>query len=342
MRPKKLSSLGEFAAIERIQGICKRPGRDVTVGIGDDAAAYRVPDGYITLASCDMLIEGVHFDLGSAGYRSLGYKALAVNLSDIAAMGGRPRYYMVAAALGRKADEKDLGELYQGIESAAAPHKVRAIGGDTCGTSGPVVISVTVIGEARPKDIIRRSGARPGDDIYVTGTLGDSAGGLVLLKSGGGRKRISPVPTDGLDADYLISRHLMPTPRVKAGMVLAEAGLATSMIDVSDGLSSDLMHIMEQSGAGALVYAESVPLSGGLKKTFGDKKALRLALHGGEDYELLFTARPGSRAKLQGLKKRAGTSITLIGSVTEGGGAFLVSGDGGRKALRPGGYEHFR
>ncbi len=343
----KLSRVGELAAILKIKALCRRPGREVVAGIGDDAAAYRAGAGLITLATSDMLVEGVHFDLSYATCAELGFKALAVNISDIAAMGGRPRYYLVSVALRPDFRVEDLEMLYKGMESVAGSFGVYAIGGDTCGTSGPLVISITVLGEAGKDNVVRRSGARPGHDIYVTGSLGDSAGGLELLKSGAGRPKPGASGRKGSAAAkdaaaYLISRHLMPEPRVKAGRMFAEAGLAASMIDISDGLSSDLGHILDESGVGAEVEADRLPISSRLLDVFGRKQAPGLALHGGEDYELLFTARKTDRDKIKDCARRLRTAVTLVGKVTRGKGAFLVSGDGGKEILNPKGYEHFR
>ena len=331
----RLSRLGEFGAIERIKGICAKPGREVVVGIGDDAAAFRPTPGKLTLVSTDMMVEGVHFDLVYTPFEALGNKALSVNISDIAAMGGRTRYYLVSVSLHPELETKDLDGLYGGMEKAAAPFGVRAIGGDTCSTHGPMAISVTVLGEPAGKRPVTRSGARPGDDIYVSGPLGGSAGGLELLSSPlklrGDKRGVIKGAVEGL-----IRRHLYPVPRVELGTELARAGLATSMIDISDGFSSDLAHILEGSGTGAEIHIDRLPVAGGLDVVFGREKALGLALHGGEDYELLFTA--GRRAgkaveRLGGLK---------VGSVTDGPGAYLVAEGGRRARLSPRGYEHFR
>ena len=337
-----LSGIGEFGSIDRIKNMCARPGRGV-VGIGDDAAVIRVSPGMATLVTTDMLVEGVHFDLTYTGYEALGYKSAAVNLSDIAAMGGRPRFYLVSVALRPAMRLEELEGLYRGLESACRPFGARLVGGDTTsssgrsggGSAGPLAISVTIIGEAVPGRAVKRTGARAGDDIYVTGNLGDSACGLDILKARG---------TDGLSKGEarLAARHLKPTPRIKAGRLLGEGRLASAMIDISDGLSSDLWHILEQSGVGAAVYKDRLPLSGELINTAGIKKAVQYALHGGEDYELLFTARPAHRKKIAALQKEAGVSITAVGVVTAGCGAELVDEKGQGRALRPSGYEHFR
>ncbi|HEX9860290.1 MAG TPA: thiamine-phosphate kinase [Nitrospirota bacterium] len=348
----RIGRLGEFGAVELVKSLCNMPGREVRVGIGDDAASFVPGKGQI-LASADMMVEGVHFDLGYAGFADLGYKALASNLSDIAAMGGTPRYCMVSVALTGREDVKDIEALYLGMEEAAAPHGVRLIGGDTVGSPGPVVVSVTILGEAGPKGPVRRSTAKPGDDIYVTGTLGDSAAGLALLQAGrwgkvagkggaaGGRGQGGKSADSGY-ASYLVSRHLRPRARVEAGMLLGAAGFATSMIDVSDGFSSDLGHILEGSGAGAEVEEARLPVSDALVSVYGRKKAVSLALSGGEDYELVFTARPGHGKRVAAIFDNTGAGITVVGRITGQKGAYLLSAGGARKPLLPRGYEHFR
>lgn len=357
----RLDRLGEFGAIDLIKSVCAKPGPEVRAGIGDDAASF-VPGPGQTLVSTDMLVEGVHFDLAYTGFTDLGYRSLAANLSDIAAMGGTPRYYLVSLALTGGEGTKGLTELYRGFESAAGPYGVRAIGGDTCRTTGPAVISVTIIGEAGPKGPVLRSTARPGDDIYVTGTLGDSAAGLAILRAGkgasgaavsGGAKRgrydeVSPAKgaaakaVAGDHAAYLVSRHLRPSARVIAGTLLGGSGLASAMIDVSDGFSSDLGHILDDSGVGAVIDRENLPVSDALSGFLGRSKAARSALHGGEDYELIFTARPGAHKKVAALFEDAGTMVSLVGRVTVQKGAYLRSRKGAVKALMPRGYEHFR
>jgi len=345
----KLKRLGEFGAIGRIAGLCKPPGREVRAGIGDDTAAFSHGPGLV-LAGTDMMVEGVHFDLEYTGWRDTGYRALTSNMSDIAAMGGRPRYYLVSVALRGDEDERALEELYYGFEEAAGQHGVRLIGGDTTGPPGPRVVSVTILGDAGPKGVIRRGGARPGDIICVTGALGDSAAGLSLLKSGTLGRRPGTAKSYGggtggctaEDVQYLVSRHLRPTARVEAGFGLGASGLVSSMIDISDGFSSDLGHILAESGFGARIEEGRIPVSGHLARCFGTRKAIGFALDGGEDYELIFTARPRYARRLAGICERAGTLLGMTGEITKNKGAYLVTGKGSLRELRPGGYEHFR
>ncbi len=337
----KLNHIGEFGAIRKIaEGAAKKaavktagPGDFLKTGIGDDAAVFKVKAGYECLVSTDLLIEGVHFDLSYTGPKDLGYKALAANLSDIAAMGGEPLLYFVSIAAPGEMELRDFKRIFAGMEEAS--EGARLAGGDTCNTPGPLFISVSVIGQVEKGRAVKRSGARIGDGIWVTGTLGDSAAGLEILKTGAG------TITRGAEK-YLVSRHLRPEARVKAGRLLNKGGVASSMIDISDGLSSDIRHITEASGVGAVIFEEKLPVSRELAAYAGRERAVKLSLSGGEDYELLFTVRgPEGERGLSALAKRAGVKFTKIGEVLKGNRAYLELENGIRKALRPEGYEHF-
>lgn len=325
----KLSELGEFGLIDRIAGqVTPMPG--VRIGIGDDAAAVDCTPGFSSLVTSDMLTEGIHFDLGLCDPETLGRKSLAVNLSDIAAMGGRPRYFLLSLALPRDLPVDFLDGFIRGLLSMAGEFDVTLIGGDTCASAGGLVISVTVMGEQLPERVITRSGAQPGDLIFVTGTLGDSALGLRHLRNG---ERTGPA----------IRKHLDPPPRVREGLALAEAGIPTAMIDVSDGLLADLGHILERSGVGAVIDLNRVPLSGcflGHRSDLeGDPYLLPLA--GGEDYELLFTAPPLQENAAGELLARLGVGLTVIGEITASGGLKVVAADGSDYQPAFSGYNHF-
>jgi thiamine-monophosphate kinase len=327
----KLTRLGEFGLIQRIQRAIPR-GRGVRVGIGDDAAWVQNPTGS-SLVTADLLIEGVHFDLKWTSPFELGYKSLAVNLSDIAAMGGVAAYAIVSVGLPINFDTNAVDEFYRGVKALAAPHRVAIIGGDT-NLADLLIVSVCVIGHA-PYRPIRRSGARVGDDIYVTGTLGDSALGLKHLR---GRK--SQLRRKGVA--QLIERHHRPTPRLTAGALLAKYRLATAMIDVSDGLMQDLTHICRASGTGAVVWQDHLPLSPAYR-AFAGKDGYRLAVSGGEDYELLFCARRKNRALVKKLRSRAGVPITWIGTcVTPDRGVILIDDCERPVAISLTGYDHFK
>jgi thiamine-monophosphate kinase len=323
----KLGKVGEFGLIDKIRKAAPQGG-GVRAGIGDDAA-WLASGGADLLVTTDLLIENVHFDLRWTSFYALGYKTLAVNLSDIAAMGGVPAYLTLSLAIPARFDSKDIEEFYRGVRALALRSGVSVVGGDTSGAER-FFVSAALIGRAPYKPVLR-SGARRGDDLYVTGTLGDSALGLKLLKKKSRRR----------DAAYLMRRHNYPTPRLRAGALLARRRLATAMIDVSDGLLQDLGHICEASAVGAEIREEALPLSPAYRKlSRGD---IALALGGGEDYELLFTARPRSRKTLERLKTRLGVRFTRIGrclGAREGVQVLDRRGRARKPSLR--GYDHFR
>jgi thiamine-monophosphate kinase len=326
----KLSRLGEFGLIE---GIRRRlpMGPGVRLGIGDDAAWVENPSGS-SLVTVDLLIEGVHFNLDWISLFDLGYKSLAVNLSDIAAMGGVPAYALFSLGIPAAFDSTYVEKLYRGINALARSSGVSVVGGDT-NIAKCLIVSVCAIGHA-PHRPIRRAGAIVGDDIYVTGTLGDSALGLELLQHGiTGRKKAAVAK--------LITRHRRPTPRLVVGELLAKERLAKAMIDVSDGLMQDLGHICRASGLGAVIYNAQLPLSTSYR-ALADSEETRYALSGGEDYELLFCARKSSRGSIEKLAERAHLAITRIGTCVAGRGVIVVDSSG--KAMAPNilGHDHFK
>ncbi|MEK6529154.1 MAG: thiamine-phosphate kinase, partial [Nitrospirota bacterium] len=256
-----LGTIGEFGLIKRLRTRHADSSPEILKGIGDDAAAVKIKS-QITLITTDMLLEGIHFNLSFTTFYQLGYKTLAVNISDILAMGGKPRYFLLGLGLPATYLARDIDELYSGIMKLAKKFKVAVIGGDTCASGKGLVLSGTLLGEAN--GIITRSGARPGDAIFVTDSLGDSAMGLELLKKlkiKNPRPRLSGTNLEALSPDIrtLIKKHLMPEPRA-----LKKTSGITSMIDVSDGLLIDLSHICDESNAGALIYIDKIPISKGL------------------------------------------------------------------------------
>lgn len=324
----RLQDLGEFGLIDRIASRAARCA-GVRIGIGDDAAALEPTPGSVTLATSDMLLEGVHFDLALSDPVSLGRKSLSVNLSDIAAMGGAPRFCLLSLAVPRGISVEFLDAFTTGFLERADEFGVALVGGDTCASRGGLTISVTVLGVQRPELVIPRSGARPGDLIFVTGTLGDSALGLKLLRSN---------EREG----EAVLRHLDPAPRVREGMALAQARIPTAMIDVSDGLLADLGHILELSGAGARLDLARLPISaafdGRRAELTGDPFLLPLA--GGEDYELLFTAPPERMEAAMATLAPLGTPLSVIGEIT-GAGVRVVAPDGSDYPVVAKGYNHF-
>ncbi|HWO40233.1 MAG TPA: thiamine-phosphate kinase [Candidatus Eisenbacteria bacterium] len=306
-------------------------GRGVLIGIGDDAAWVRTRAGSCLLTT-DLLLERIHFRLDWTSLYDLGHKSLAVNLSDIAAMGGIPAYALISLGLPPGFSASDIDELYRGIRALAKKNRVALVGGDT-NAAQSLAISVCVMGDA-PFSPVTRAGAKPGDDIYVTGTLGDSALALSLLRAGAARKNDAAVA-------YLLGRHRRPTPRVTEGAVLAKLGLARAMIDVSDGLLQDLGHVCAASGVGALVFNESLPLSSAYR-TLAAPGATRYALSGGEDYELLFCVRPRDRSRLRRAERWFKTSVTRIGQCVEASDGVRVIDCLGRDVQTPvKGHDHF-
>ncbi|HEX6999771.1 MAG TPA: thiamine-phosphate kinase [Gammaproteobacteria bacterium] len=293
-------SLGEFELIYRY---FDRPVQDpnVVVGIGDDAAVLAL-QGQVVVA-VDTLVAGVHFH-DNIPPDALGHRALAVNLSDLAAMGATPRWYTLALTL-PKADEQWVEKFARGMFALADRHGAVLVGGDL--TRGPLAVTVQVIGTAGQR-FLTRSGGHAGDDVYVTGTVGDSAAGIALVNERGA--------AIGPEAAALRERFLRPTPRVEAGLALA--GVASAAIDVSDGLLADLGHLCEASGCGAVVDVEHVPLSAELLAVFPPQDALAFALGGGDDYELCFTASPANAERVEAALEGCGTTARRIGRLVEG------------------------
>ena len=328
--PSSLAALGEFGLISRIAaGVSAH--ENVVTGIGDDAAVTALSDGMQLLSSTDMLLEDIHFRRVWHDPYRLGRKSLAVSISDIAAMGAIPRWALLSLAIPSGLPLDFVDEFMRGFLATASENRVALIGGDTCSSRSGVTLSVTVMGEQFPGRIVRRSGAAPDDDIWVTGTVGDAALGLKLLENG---ETVS---------DELLSRLLDPTPRVSAALALAEAGLASAMIDVSDGVLADYGHIAEQSGVGGCLRLDSLPLSAAFRSRTADFPAVPypLALSGGEDYELCFTAPRSNREKIGDCMKKCGIAVTRIGIVISSLGVTAVNPDNTPYSDRTKGFNHF-
>lgn len=326
-----LREIGEFGLIDRIGREAVACPETMVLGIGDDAAAYVATPGRLQLASTDMLVEGVHFDLALIAPEQLGHKALAVNLSDIAAMGGAPRQALVSVALPPRISVEFVEAFYNGLKGLARRFGVNLVGGDTVATDGALMISVTALGEVAPELLCRRSGAQAGDFVAVTGALGDSAAGLAWLRRFGGADAF---------ARPLIEAHLAPLPRVAEGAAIARR--AHSMDDVSDGLAREAREIAAASGVGMRLHANALPLSGALcdAARLLDAPPLEFALFGGEDYELLFTI---GRRQYEALCAEAPQlRTTVIGEVTGQSGVVELEADGKVVELPDRGYNHFR
>ncbi len=320
-KSNKLKTLGEFGLIKNIQSQWGKLPSDVLIGIGDDAAALR-PHKNTTLITSDMMIEGVHFDLSFTTFYQLGYKFLAVNISDILAMGGIPRHFVISMGVPPSLTAATIKDLYSGIMKIAKKFSISLIGGDTCRSDSGLILSGTLTGTAGK--IITRSGAETGDRIYVTNTLGDSAMGLNLLKKR--RRRIHSFSRTS-PSMKLMRKHLMPEPAP-----LKATAKPSSMIDISDGLLIDLSHICDKSSVGAVIYKEKLPLSKELvaaAKKFAVDPA-DIALKGGEDYTLLFTS-PLDINK----------GAYKIGEIIKKG-RYIIDSKGRKRNFKPEGYEHFK
>jgi thiamine-monophosphate kinase len=326
----KLKDLGEFKLIDRIREQAVK-GEGVHRGIGDDAAVLNLPEGHQLLTSTDLMIEGIHFRHDWTDCEALGHKAVAVNLSDIAAMGGTPRYLYIGLACPDEADIGDLNAFLRGVLDETAKYGVSLVGGDTSRSPGPWMISVTVEGSAPALQAVGRDGAQPGDLIMVSGTLGDSALALRLIKEG---KEPS--------AD-LLKRHHQPVAQVELGCLLGENRFANAMIDVSDGLAGDLEHILQASRIDGLIDESKLPLSEAFRDYVGEDQALLdLALYGGEDYELLFTVAPEKAASVMELCAARYLQVATIGSVQEGSGVLSLKDRVGEvRPILVRSYDHF-
>jgi len=336
--------IGEFELIQRLRNATRIPRavrRAILTGIGDDAAVLQTQPGRLLLATTDVLAERVHFDLAYTTYRQLGYKAAMANLSDIAAMGGTPRFVLVALALTPRQTPRDILALYAGIAAACRPADAAVVGGDTSASRTGLFLSVAVLGEAAPGAVLRRSTAHAGDRLYVTGTLGDAQAGLDILRArtAGRRGR----GTNARAAAYLTGRHLSPTARLRDARRLADAHLAGAAIDLSDGLAGDVRHICEESRVGCLIDTRRIPLSAPLIAYARARRRdpLAYALSGGEDYELLFTVPPANVPRVETLIRRGLLRATLIGSITPARrGLRIIDADGSVRPLTATGYEH--
>lgn len=325
----KVAEIGEFGLIERIRRAA--PAGRMRLGIGDDCAAQALAPGELLLTTTDLLVEGVHFRREWTPLRLLGRKSVAVNVSDIAAMGGEPRALYLALALPSDLTVEEVDAFTEGVLEAAGEHGAALAGGDTCRSPGPLLISVTAEGAVPEGEMVRRAGGRPGDILYVSGTLGDSALALRSLTRGD-----TPPP-------FLASRHHDPAPRVRLGRALAASGIPTAMIDLSDGLVADVGHILAASGTGAEIELAALPLSPDFRTAVaGDPELIELALSGGEDYELLFAAPPGSEERLRAASQSAGVGLTAIGKLLpQEAGCIVREANGRDRTTGKSGFNHF-
>lgn len=298
--------INELDALRKIEGFFNQSPKDVAIGIGDDTAAVRTSGNKLLLATTDSQVEDVHFIRSIIGPEDLARKSVAVAVSDIGAMGGVAKYFLATVGFSDQADEEYLQSLMDGFRLSETEFLVNLIGGNIS-SSSKMFIDITVLGEVEPELVVKRNGAVPGDLIYVSGTVGDSALGLNILRS-----------RDNNNVEYLIRRHIAPEPRLRLGRKLAESGLVTSMIDVSDGLILDLERITVAQSLGARLFINNVPVSSEYNMHVSEYASdyYQYALSGGEDYELLFTSHEDKREEVSKLSNRLGTRITEIGYIT--------------------------
>ena len=320
-----MADLSEFSVIKRYFSELTAQRDDVLLGIGDDCALLSCPPQQSIAVSIDTLVEGVHF-FADVCPKTLGHKSLAVGLSDLAAMGAKPAWFTLALSL-PDVEVEWLKSFSTGLAELAAQHNIQLVGGDT--TRGPLTISIQVHGIVDSEQALKRSAAKPGDLIYVTGTLGDAGLALQAKLNSDQYANLSEA-----DLNYVVARLEQPTPRVDIGQKLLE--LASAAIDISDGLAADLGHILEQSGFGATIELNKLPLSETLKR-LSLQKASKLALSSGDDYELCFTIPKQHQTKLE---SALGECCTLIGVIEEGNGLRLLD-NGEISTMKEGGYDHF-
>ena len=336
----------EFDLIRTLQQRHRRHDPSVIRGIGDDAAIVTSGAGKWSLLTTDLLAEGIHFDLRTATMADIGFRAAVANLSDIAAMGGTPQYLLVSLAIPRTGTNSQVHQLYRGMMAACRPHRVTLIGGDTSASANGWFINITLVGRVPPRKALLRNGARAGDLLYVTGTVGDALVGLMLLNESPSKKRLSRTAAiSPTHRQFLVGRHLHPTARLAEGQWLSVHRFATSAIDLSDGLSGDLRRICEESHVGVELDLSALPLSPACRAYAASRKLdpAALALTGGEDYELLFTLPPRRKAEVERAASLHRFRITCIGAIRQARhGIHAIGQDRTPHPLPSSSYEHFK
>ena len=325
-----VADISERELIARIQSKLPPAPPWLLVGVGDDAAVVEPERNRAEVLSVDALVDGVHFDRAFVPPDAIGHRALAVNLSDLAAMGAAPRLALLSMALPASLPLADFDGIVDGLTALAREHRTHVVGGNLTHTPGPLVIDVTVVGTVKRRQALTRSGARPGDEIYVSGMLGSACAGLAVVS------RQSSV------ARRLVESYLRPTPRVRLGLMLCRNRAASACVDLSDGLADGAHRIAEASGVGVAVDADTLPIDPEARSLFDSKgeDAVTAAVTGGDDYELLFTVRPRTRRRLDAARRHGGAPLTKVGVCTEGSAVVLTRA--GAASPMPAGYGHFR
>ncbi|MBW2563064.1 MAG: thiamine-phosphate kinase [Deltaproteobacteria bacterium] len=333
----KLKDIGEFGFIEKIsQGCLIRP-ENIIKAIGDDAAAFYTDSGLVSLVTTDLLVERVHFMRDATTGFNLGYKSMAVNLSDIAAMGGTAREAFVSVAIPEDCSTDFLEDVYRGIKDLALEFNVNILGGDTTLSIVDLIINISVTGSVPREELLLRNAAQEGDIIFSTGFLGDSRAGLHLI--------LNNIPADSKEFKELFNSHILPRPFLHEGRFLAAQTGVHSAIDASDGLSSDIGHIAKESNVGISLFAEKFPLSDNLIYFCNrfDFNPVEFALAGGEDYTLLCTVSPDKADDIaRKYLKTFNNPLYLIGKVTDFGKMEIIDSSGRAKRFKPEGWDHFK
>jgi thiamine-monophosphate kinase len=326
-----VSGLSEAELIERITCLLPPPPDWLVVGIGDDAAVVAPARNRLEVLTVDAIVEGVHFDRRFTPPDAIGHRALAVNLSDLAAMGAEPRLALLSLALPADLVCEEFDRMIGALTALARQHRVHVVGGNLTRSPGPLMIDVTLSGIVKPRQWLTRGGARPGDHLYLTGSIGAATAGLQML---GGH--------DAARSDACVKRYLFPEPRTRVGLLLGRNRAATACVDLSDGLADAVRRLAEASGVGAAIDATAVPVEPDASKWFSDRgnEPLAAAMSGGDDYELLFAVRPRLRGRVAAVLRHGHAPITRIGVCTDDR-AVVVQRGSAREPIT-GGYTHFR
>ncbi|HUL32166.1 MAG TPA: thiamine-phosphate kinase [Thermodesulfobacteriota bacterium] len=339
--PETVGDIGEFGLIRRIESLLNKEGvrsERVTVGIGDDTASFLPRSGYEVLVTCDCMVEGRHYLPGKIRPYDLGRRAMALNISDIGAMGGRPLYALVSLGLKPEIFVRDVEEMYRGFLVELNPLGASIIGGNLTTSGNGMFVDITLLGEVEQGKAVRRSGARPGDAILVTGYPGQAAAGLQLLLHTADDSKILEHP--------LVEIYNTPSHRAPLGEAIAKAGCVTAMIDTSDGFLGDLRHICEESGVGAELFKEKLPVSEALHEAalMLHRDPYDFFLGDSDDYELVITCRPQDVALLRSVASRCcPVPLTEVGRITHGALEITLLLPGGeRRPVKPSGWDHFR
>ncbi|WP_026673325.1 thiamine-phosphate kinase [Alkalihalobacterium bogoriense] len=324
----------EFEFIKRITP-AKKNQQSITVGIGDDAAVYEAKQGFEQVVCVDTMVEGIHFRKDTLLPKHIGYKALAINISDLAAMGAVPLYYLVSIAIPPHWSDNEIDDIYRGMTQLAENYKMDLLGGDTVSTDDKLVISVTALGHVEKGSALLRSHAKPDDIVFVTGVVGHSAAGLDLLFKHGVHAKFTP------NEKVLVGKHQMPMPQIEAGRCFISSQLRMALNDISDGVASEAHEIAEASEVTLLIEADKIP-TGMELECYSREKQLEYALFGGEDFQLIGTVQQKEWQRLNDTCEKHGIILTAIGYVEEGEAGVFLMDNGKKRKVDKKGYNHFK